>query len=106
VEAVLIAVVVGVCLLNCEVCRAARLEAEAGLPLLKEARNCAGVARGNLLQRSEALEDALYPRDSDAACRGSIAGTQSSRGAAGSGRGSWGGQEWRAGCACVRYASN
>ena len=85
-EAVLIAVVVGVCLLNCEVCRAARLEAEAGLPLLKEARNCAGVARGNLLQRSEVLEDALYPRDS--------------------GRVSWGGQEWRAVCACVRYASN
>lgn len=64
---------VGLCLLNCEVCRTARLAADAGLPLLKDVRNCVLVARGNLLQRTEALEVALYPRDSDAACRGSIA---------------------------------
>jgi hypothetical protein len=81
-------VVVGVCLLNREVCRAARLEVETRLPLLKEVRNCVFVARGSLLQRIEALEVALGPRNSDAACRGSIADIRSSSGAAGSGRGS------------------
>jgi hypothetical protein len=106
VETVRIAVVVGVCLLSCEVCRTARLAADAGLPLLKEVRNCVLVARGNLLQRIEAFGVALYPRDSDAACRGSMARIGSSSGADGSGRGSRGRGGMGAGCAYAMYASN
>jgi hypothetical protein len=64
---------------NREVCRVAepagraRFHAIAGLPLLKDVRNCEVAARGSLLQSREALRVTLYPRDSDAACRGSIA---------------------------------
>jgi len=72
VEALRMVVEAGVCLLNCELRRVARLNAEAGAPLLKEVRNCEVVVEGNLLQIREALCVALYPRDTDAACRGSI----------------------------------
>lgn len=63
---------VGDCLLNRELRRVARLNAEAGDPLLKEVWNCEVIVKGNLLQAAEALCVALYPRDNDAACRGSI----------------------------------
>jgi hypothetical protein len=51
----------------------ARLDAIAGLALLKNVRNCEVGARGSLLQSRDALGVTLYPRDSDAACRGSMA---------------------------------
>jgi len=63
---------VGDCLLNRELRRVARLNAEAEDPLLKEVWNCEVIVKGNLLQAAEALCVALYPRDNDAACRGSI----------------------------------
>ena len=51
----------------------ARLVFESGLPLLvKKVRFCERVVRGALLHSSEALEEMLGTRDSDAACRGSI----------------------------------
>jgi hypothetical protein len=102
VETVLIAVAVGGCLLNCEVWRTARLEAEVGLPLLKDVRNCEGVARGTRLQGMEALGVTLYARDSDAACRGSIAGGGSWSGAGRSGE-KVGAEMDGVGCAYAKY---
>lgn len=69
-------------------CRVARLDADTGLPLLKEVRNWEAGGRGNLLHRREALEVMLYPRDSDVACRGSIAEDPSDSEATGSRSGS------------------
>lgn len=52
----------------------ARLAFDSGLPLLvKKVRVCEGGVRGALLHSGEALDATLDMRDSDAACRGSIA---------------------------------
>lgn len=69
-------------------CRVVRLDADTGLPLLKEVRNWEVGERGNLLHRRGALEVMLYPRDSDVVCRGSIAEDASGSEATGSRSGS------------------
>jgi hypothetical protein len=51
----------------------ARFDAIVGLPLLKDVQNCEVGARGSLRHSSDALGVILCPRDSEAACRGSIA---------------------------------
>lgn len=54
----------------------ARLAFDSGLPLLvKKVRFWERVARGALRHNGEALEEMADMRDSDAACRGSIAAT-------------------------------
>jgi hypothetical protein len=59
---------------RCSADSCARRAEASGLPLLeKKVRDCDICAAGPLLQRGEALAAMCEARDSDAACRGSIA---------------------------------